>query len=172
MNKKKLVLFAIFFIIAGIQFVPVNRTNPPVEAEVQASAEVKKILETACYDCHSYQTKWPFYAYIAPVSFMVANDVRKGRQYLNFSTWDAYSPEERQGLKEGVVKQIEEGKMPLAPYKLMHPNSKITEEQLNILRAWAKPVVKETPRPVQPPVTEKKDAAVDSSKPSKKPPKK
>ena len=80
-------VLAVIFIL--IQFIPVDRTNPPVTREVAwDSAETARIARRACYDCHSNETVWPWYSNIAPASLLVASDVRDGRSYLNFSEWD------------------------------------------------------------------------------------
>ncbi len=79
----------------------VDTSNPPVTADVPASAAVKGILRRACYDCHSNETQWPWYGRIAPVSWLLARDVREGRAELNFSTWNQYSTQQRvKKLKE------------------------------------------------------------------------
>ena len=75
----------------AIQFVPVVRENPPITAPLAAQAELAQVLERSCYDCHSNQTRWPWYASVAPVSWLVARDVDRGRHELNFSAWDGYS---------------------------------------------------------------------------------
>ncbi len=80
---------------AAIQLVPVKRSNPPVEFEVEAPADVHAILERACYDCHSNRTRWPWYSSVAPVSWLVARDVRRGRKELNFTDWPAFDFEEQ-----------------------------------------------------------------------------
>jgi len=74
-------LMAAVFVL--IQFIPVARTNPPVEGEISASPEVMSILRRACYDCHSNETRWPWYSKIAPVSWLSVKDVNEGREHLN-----------------------------------------------------------------------------------------
>ena len=78
----------------AIQLVPVNRTNSPVQGDFRGSAEVVSVLRRACYDCHSNETTWPWYSRIAPVSWVIARDVNKGRAALNFSTWKQLSTRE------------------------------------------------------------------------------
>jgi hypothetical protein len=89
------VLLAIVLLLVVIQFVPVDRSNPPVTSEVPASPEARAVLRRACYDCHSNETVWPWYSKVAPVSWLVARDVHKGREELNFSTWDRYATKEQ-----------------------------------------------------------------------------
>jgi Haem-binding domain len=78
---------ALLVALGAIQLVPVDTSNPPVTADVPASAAVKGILRRGCCDCHSNETQWPWYGRIAPVSWLLARDVREGRAELNFSTW-------------------------------------------------------------------------------------
>jgi len=72
----------------GVQLVPVDRTNPPVESAVAAPAEVRSILRRSCFNCHSYETEWPWYGYVAPLSWLVAHHVHEAREEMNFSTWN------------------------------------------------------------------------------------
>ena len=78
---------ALAVVLAGIQLVPVERTNPPVESEVAAPPAARAVLRRACYDCHSHETRGPWYAQVAPISWLVANDVQEGRRELNCSQW-------------------------------------------------------------------------------------
>ena len=75
----------------AIQLVPISRTNPPVETEIAAPANVQAILTRSCYDCHSNKTAWPWYSHVAPVSWLVASDVSGARKKMNFTPWNAYS---------------------------------------------------------------------------------
>lgn len=125
-----------FLVIA--QFVPVDRSNPPVGQEIEAPVEVAAVLERACYDCHSNETVWPAYSRVAPISWLVASDVHEGREHLNYSAWDRYTPGERAELMEETLEEIAEGKMPMKPYLLLHPEAKLSGEDLAILRAWTR----------------------------------
>src|ERR1044072_7099855 len=84
----------VFFVVA--QFARIDRTNPPVETDVPAPANVKNALRTACYDWHSNETVWPWYSHVAPVSWLLAYDVVEGREELNFSTWQRYDAKRQQ----------------------------------------------------------------------------
>lgn len=131
MKKVILVLVVIF---VGIQFIPVERTNPPIQNEITAPPEVKAILKKACYDCHSNETNWVWYTKIAPVSFLTASDVNEGRRHLNFSNWNV-SKEAK--AKEKIWEEISEEQMPLWQYKIMHSEAKLTPEEKNVIRNWA-----------------------------------
>ena len=134
-SKRGLIGLAVALLLA--QFVPVNRTNPPVESWVDAPAEVVAVLERSCYDCHSNETVWPAYSRIAPISWLVANHVHEGREAVNYSTWDRYSAEERAELLEETWEEVEEGEMPLQGYFLLHSQARLSDADLSLLRSWA-----------------------------------
>jgi hypothetical protein len=120
-----------------IQFVPVDRTNPPVETEVPATAEVRAVLRRACYDCHSNETVWPWYSRIAPVSWLVARDVHEGRDELNFSTWNRLTTKKQIKALHESWETVEEGEMPLWFYLPTHPEARLSSQDRSVLRAWS-----------------------------------
>jgi len=122
--------------LLAIQLVPVDRTNPPVETEVPASVEVRSILRRACYDCHSNETVWPWYGRIAPMSWLIARDVRDGRKELNFSTWNRYSAEQQSKKLRECWEEVAEGAMPLAIYLPLHPEARLSAGDREALRVW------------------------------------
>lgn len=128
------VLAALFLLL---QLVPVQRANPPVEVDLAAPAAVKDLLKRACYDCHSHETKWPWYSRVAPLSWWVARHVAEGRADLNFSQWPVFDRETRGLLLRDIDKQIEDGTMPLNSYVLGHPGARLTEEEIQMIRDWA-----------------------------------
>ena len=135
----KYAVVAVVLLLAAVQFVQPDRANPPAnpsstfEAVAKPSPQVAGLVRRACYDCHSHNTVWPWYSYIAPVSWLVADDVIEGRRNLNFSRWDFLSPEmSRTRLKE-ACEEVREGAMPLWNYRLMHPEARLSEEDIRIL---------------------------------------
>ncbi|MFQ5544235.1 MAG: heme-binding domain-containing protein, partial [Nitrospiria bacterium] len=120
-----------------IQIIPVSRNNPLIEQDVTAPKEVKNILRRSCYDCHSNETKWPWYSYIAPVSWLIAYDIYEARDELNFSTWQKYRSKEKRKIRKDIWDEVEDGDMPLVSYLLMHPNARLSREEKRILRHWA-----------------------------------
>ena len=120
-----------------IQFVPVNRTNPPVEGDLRAPAEVLSVLRRACYDCHSNETVWPWYSRIAPVSWVIARDVHEGRAALNFSTWNRLSTKEQAKAMRESWEEVAEGKMPTRYYLPLHPEARLSPADQSLLRAWS-----------------------------------
>lgn len=120
------------------QLVPVERTNPPVEMEIPAGDAVVQILRRSCYDCHSNESRWPWYAYVAPVSWLVVHDVNEAREHLNFSTWNAYKAKKRIKLMREAWEEVEEGDMPLWFYLPLHPDARLSDAEKQRLRAWAR----------------------------------
>ncbi|MBT8206650.1 MAG: heme-binding domain-containing protein [Acidimicrobiia bacterium] len=132
------ILFGVLVVaFVAIQFVPVDRSNPPVTMDVVAPAEVRSVLRQSCYDCHSNESNWPWYSYVAPVSWLVAKDVREGREHLNFSTWDRYTTDERSEFVAEAYEEAVEGEMPLPIYLTMHNDARLSREDRQVLHDWA-----------------------------------
>lgn len=123
-------------IFAIIQVIPLKRTNPPVVSDLPAPPEVKAILKASCYDCHSNETVWPWYSKVAPVSWLIYRDTIVGREHLNFSDWNQYSPQQQARILTGVMRRIRRGSMPPWFYTIKHTDGKITPEKLAVLDAW------------------------------------
>ncbi len=119
------------------QLVRCSHENPAVTAEIQAPGEVQQILERSCYDCHSHETRWPWYSQVAPVSWLVAHDVDEGREHLNFSTWNALSEKTKSKAKQEIAEVVEKGEMPVAYYVPLHAEAKLSDEDKKKIRAWA-----------------------------------
>lgn len=128
-------LLVVVFVL--IQFVPVDRSNPPVESDIPTPPEVKAILKRACYDCHSNETMWPWYSRIAPFSWILARDVHEGRAELNFSTWDRYSTKEQVKKMKKSWEEVQEGEMPPWYYLPVHRDASLSEADRQVLRTWA-----------------------------------
>jgi hypothetical protein len=129
------VLAALFLLI---QLVPVTRTNPPIEAVVVAPAQVKNILRRTCYDCHSHETRWPWYSRVAPVSWWLAAHVNAGRADLNFSQWPLFDLETRELFLRDIEKQLLDGTMPLRSYVLGHREARLSDRDREILLEWVR----------------------------------
>ena len=121
----------------AIQLVPVERTNPPVIAEPNwDTPETRVLAQRACFDCHSNETVWPWYSYVAPVSWLVARDTNEGREVLNFSEWGS-GGEGREPWE--MLEAVESGYMPPQIYLPTHPDANLTaaerDQLLNGLQA-------------------------------------
>ena len=112
------------FVVA--QFVPYGhgRTNPPVLGEPGWNAATRAVAQRACFDCHSNETRWPAYARVAPVSWLIQHDVQEGRAALNFSEWTRTQPE-----AEDLSDQVLEREMPPATYTAMHREARLTDSE-------------------------------------------
>jgi hypothetical protein len=131
-NQRKIFLGVVAIIVAGfvvLQVVPgFARTNPPVQYKVSwSSPETETLMRSACYDCHTNETVWPWYSQIAPISWLVVHDVNEGREKLNFS--DGTGEIEADEL----IEQIENGEMPPRIYLTMHPDANLTAAQKSVL---------------------------------------
>jgi uncharacterized membrane protein len=139
----KIILFSLLGLFVAIQFIPASRPahNPLVNYDFfvanNVSPEVESIIRNACYDCHSQEVRYPWYAYVAPVSWQVSKDVRHGRANLDFSNWDQLSKREKLDVLDEIGDEVDGGSMPLPIYPLMHSQAKLTTEQREQLVKWA-----------------------------------
>ena len=132
---KKIVISIVIILIVGIQFIPAGRSNQGVISDFDGPEEVEAILRRSCYDCHSNESKWPWYSRVAPVSWFVAGHVKEGREHLNFSDWAPIR--DNMYIREEIYEETAEGKMPLKSYLLMHSGAKVTKAELETLKTWA-----------------------------------
>jgi hypothetical protein len=129
MKKKIAFGVVIGIVVLGllIQLIPLpgRNNNPPVVAEPNwDSPQTRALVKRACFDCHSNETVWPWYSYVAPVSWLVYSDTMNGRSRLNFSEWNR--PQRGVGEITGI---IQEGEMPPAVYLPMHPSAQLTDAE-------------------------------------------
>jgi hypothetical protein len=140
--KRALRIVAIVFIV--MQFIRPDRTNPEVdssfelEAVVEVPTPVGALLRAACYDCHSNETVWPWYAHVAPTSWLVTRHVDEGRRHLNFSDWGNYPPSRADHKLEEVIEYVENGEMPLSSYTPLHPEARLSDDDRQAIIAWAR----------------------------------
>ncbi len=151
---KKIILASLVAVALLIQLVPVTRDNPPVSAALTAPPAVDEVLRESCYDCHSHETVWPWYSYVAPVSWLVAHDVHEGREHLNFSAWNDLPAAKQLKLADEVWEEVSEGEMPLGIYLIVHGDARLSGDDMETIRAWSAPV--RTP-------TESTDSTIDLS---------
>jgi Haem-binding domain len=124
------------------QLVAVERVNPtsmssqPTNGDIAAPAQIETLLTRACYDCHSNQTRWPWYSQVAPVSWLVARDVALGRKELNFSEWGSYYPQTRMRKLQWMGRVLRERSMPPWGYRLMHASAQLTDAERATLDRW------------------------------------
>lgn len=138
MKKKSIILVSVIVPLLLIQFITVEKKNPPIDSSLELSAppEVMSILKNSCYDCHSNETKWPFYSSIAPVSWLVARDVEFGRDDLNFSEWENLSEGDKDHAKKEIIEEISRETMPIPIYIFTHPSASLSKEDKLLLKNW------------------------------------
>jgi len=126
-------------LLMGAQLIRSARINPPVESDLVAPVEIKRILRDACYDCHSNETEWPWYSRIAPASWWAHSEVLEGRRRLNFSQWDAYAsdPDTIAHKLQQVAALVRTAAMAPWPYRLLHARARLTSAQRESLIRWA-----------------------------------
>jgi hypothetical protein len=142
MTKKKiiryiLIVLAAFLIIA--QFFAIDKTNPesdPVKHFINVEKppqQVADLLKGACFDCHSNNTKYPWYTNVAPVSWWIKGHIDNGREHLNFSNWTDYSAKKANHKLEECYEVLEGKEMPMLTYWLVHPEANLSADQRAIM---------------------------------------
>lgn len=136
--KKILIGFTILFV--AIQFIPSNRNVPTVISSYdfiqveKPPVEIATMIKNACYDCHSYETKYPWYSNIAPVSWWLDSHINEAREHLNFSIWAMNGG--KNDAREECAEEIAEGKMPMQSYTLMHREARLSNREKQALENW------------------------------------
>ena len=134
-------VFGALLLLQAIQIdIPEPEAIDPKEV-IQAPEEIMTMLKTSCYDCHSYETKMPWYGSIAPMSWEVRSHIKQGRAWLNFQKWGSYDEEKKQKLYKGIAKSISLS-MPIPMYLSLHEEAKLTRAQRNSIRKWAQSNIK------------------------------
>jgi Haem-binding domain len=144
---KKRIIWTLVGLVAvaavAIQWTNPRLTNPPeapgrdLLASNPPPADIVNLLQGACYDCHSYQTKWPWYSHVAPVSWWLVDHVNHGRRRLNFSHWPNDDARTEAKRWRHIRDEVKSGDMPLWSYTLMHPAARLSPEQRDRLVKWA-----------------------------------
>lgn len=139
--KILLVVLLVAFVI--IQFIPSDRpANQPVSGQdifemEEIPPEVGIILKKACYDCHSQSVKYPWYSDVAPVSWLVARDVKMGREHLDFGKWGELSKRDQIKVLGEIAEEVEDENMPMQIYINMHSEADLTEKQRELIVNWS-----------------------------------
>ena len=123
-------LILLLVVAVSIQFIPARRDNPPPDGSLRAPERAAVILQRSCYDCHSHDTRWPWYSAVAPLSWLLADEVRRGRRAVNFSVWDQYDPLTRDDLRRESIEEIRAQRMPPATYLWLHPGAAVSRGDL------------------------------------------
>ncbi len=138
----KWIAIVLIVVFLGIQFIRPARTNPPVDesqtifARTQMTPQVSAILERSCSDCHSNKTVWPWYSNVAPVSWLICDDVNKGRQALSLSEWVKLDQDRQERKLRQICDEVSDAVMPLSSYLPMHPQARLSAEDKKTICDW------------------------------------
>lgn len=133
----------ILILLIGAQFVGAGRTNPPSNAGASLLAskttppDVRAILDRSCRDCHSNDTRWPWYSHVAPISWFLLSHVNGGRERLNYSQWTSYDSDDQDKFLGGMCSLPKKGRMPLPSYLWIHRDAKLSDADVKTLCAWS-----------------------------------
>lgn len=144
MSKRILIFLVVIVLVFGaIQFIRPERNVAPIGGRnelffqvKEAPVVVKSNLINACYNCHSNRTNYPWYASVAPVSWLISNHINEAKHKLNFSEWHTFDAAKQLKLIQEVAEVIEEDEMPPAGYRFMHAESNINDVEKQILLEW------------------------------------
>ncbi len=154
-TMKKKIGLGLLAIIVIIQFIRIDKENPAYVEEndfiyqMNPPEHIEKILRTSCYDCHSSQTKYPWYSNVAPISWWLSDHIEEARGHLNFSDWETYELKRKEHKLEECVDMLEAKEMPLSSYLITHGDAELSAEELEELVDWFKSIdfiPKETPK--------------------------
>ncbi|MEZ4839977.1 MAG: heme-binding domain-containing protein [Flavobacteriaceae bacterium] len=140
----KKILIALVILLVGIQFYRpaknISEETPVTDFLIVNNADesVATIVKNACYDCHSNNTKYPWYAEVAPFSWWIANHVNHGKEELNFSEWSTFTEKKKNHKLKEIIEEVEKRKMPLESYLPMHPEANLTDDQIKQLTDWVR----------------------------------
>jgi hypothetical protein len=142
MKALKLIGGIIVIILIGLQFFPAkknlgeNGTANDLVVMYNAPADITQLLKSACYDCHSNHTEYPWYNRIQPVGWFLAHDIQEAKQHFSLGEFGTYPPNRQKGTLDNMIRDIEENDMPLPAYKLMHRDARLSDEEKEALTSW------------------------------------
>ena len=136
-----IIVFAALIILIQLykpeRFTTAEVTDNHITKKLNVTPDVEKILKRSCYDCHSNHTSWPWYSNIAPMSWLVIDDVSRGRGKMNFSEWGKLSASKQEIKLDKICEEVTEGEMPLKPYLLIHKDAELSQADKDLLCNWA-----------------------------------
>jgi hypothetical protein len=138
-----IIIIAILLVFGAIQFIRPERNLATVESRydvfylTETNSELIRTVKMACYDCHSDRTAYPWYASIAPVSWLIGQHVKNGKRHLDFSRWTVYDKQERISKLLEIKEVLQQAEMPPSIYLLMHSDAKLSGPQRSMIIQWA-----------------------------------
>jgi hypothetical protein len=118
--------------------VKARSSNTPLLAGAPLDPSITRLVERSCQNCHSERTDWPWYSYVAPMSWLIENDVRRGRSHMNLSHWDEYTFEKQQEILTELSAMVRSRQMPPARYLQLHPSAKLSDAEIDQIYQWAR----------------------------------
>ncbi len=140
--KLYFIILAVIFL--AMQLIQPDRINKKVDSslEINAPKKVEAILKRSCYDCHSFETKWPSYSAIAPLSWTIADHVKTGRAILNYSLWKSYDDDKKIKKFQRTIQTLRTNIMPIPSYLWIHKDAKLSKKDKELLINWSREELK------------------------------
>ncbi|GHB87633.1 heme-binding domain-containing protein [Persicitalea jodogahamensis] len=142
MKGWKIAVAVILVVLVGIQWVPTHSNQKNTDqgkdflTMYAPPARIGTLLRTACYDCHSNHTVYPWYNMVQPVAMFMENHIVQGKKKLNLSEFGGYSSRRQRSKLKSMASQIEDGDMPLTSYTLLHRNADLSDQERRTIKAW------------------------------------
>lgn len=142
MKISKIILLILLIVFVGIQFIPTKRNQsesvPNTDFMIVNNVpdNIKGTLQISCYDCHSNNTSYPWYNKVQPVAWFLENHIEEGKAELNFNDWQSYSDRRKRSKLKSIISQIEDDKMPLSSYTLIHKNANLSNKHKKEIIDW------------------------------------
>lgn len=147
MRRTTLILAGLLILVLVIESAARSRSRPPgiaadvaegIQADALVPAPVMSTLRHACFDCHSNETRWPWYASLPVASWLIEHDVKEGRGQMNFSRWARYNRFDRADLLDKACELAAKRDMPLWPYRILHREARLSEDDISALCEWSR----------------------------------
>lgn len=139
---KRKILLSLLAALVFIQIFRINKNNPPIDSAKDiitvrgADAQTAALLKGACYDCHSHESRYPWYTNIQPMAWWIKGHINEGRQHLNFSEWASYDEKKQNHKLEECVEEVKERNMPMKSYTWAHSKARLSDADIQTLVAW------------------------------------
>ena len=142
MKIVKIIAIVLLVVFVGIQFIPSSRNQSDSVPETDfmlvndVAENIQNKLQVSCYDCHSNNTQYPWYNKVQPVAWFLEDHIKEGKTELNFNEWDSLSTRRKTSKLRSIIKQIENGEMPLDSYTFIHRDAKFSEAEAEEIINW------------------------------------
>ena len=149
MSITKKILLGLLVVFIAIQFIRPEKnlsaapTSNELFAHYQAPDSLKQLIKSACYDCHSNNTVYPWYSEVQPIAWWLNDHIQEGKRKFNFSEFASYTPKKADHKMEELIEMVKEHEMPLKSYSLIHADSRLTDAQRMEMSEWADGIRKE-----------------------------